>query len=54
MLKNRFAALPSCGATSVKPDGGLDGLDLAEEGRMPLNLWCRQCWSRRAVSGESG
>jgi hypothetical protein len=43
--------LPSLRRDLGQPDGRLDGLDLAEERPTPLNLWCRQCWSRRAVSG---
>ena len=44
-------AFPNFGATSVSQMAVSTASTWQKKGRMPLNLWCRQCWSRRAVSG---
>ena len=40
-----------CGATSVSQMAVSTASTWQKNGRTPLNLWCRQCWSSRAVSG---
>ena len=49
--RNPLPALPVRGATSVSQMAVSTASTWQKKGRMPLNRWCRQCWSRRAVSG---
>jgi hypothetical protein len=51
VVEEPLALLAELGGDLGQPDEGLDGLDLAEDGRMSVNSWCRQCSSSRAVSG---
>ena len=49
--RNRLPALPSFGATSVSQIAVSTASTWQKNGRTLLNLWCRQCWRSRAVSG---
>ncbi len=40
-----------CGATSVSQIAVSTASIWQKKGRTPVNSWCRQCWSSRAVSG---
>ena len=49
--RNRLPVLPTWGATSVSQIAVSTASTWQKNGRTSLNLWCRQCWSRRSVSG---
>ena len=51
VLRGTFAGLPGWGATSVSQMSVSTASTWQKNGRMLLKLWCRQCWSSRAVSG---
>ena len=51
MLEELLAGFSDCGATSVSQMAVSTASTWQKNGRMPLNWWCRQCWSSRAVSG---
>jgi hypothetical protein len=50
-VEQSFARLARCGATSVSQIAVSTASTWQKNGRTPPNLWCRQCWSSRAVSG---
>ncbi len=47
----RLPIFPAFGATSVSQMAVSTASTWQKNGRMSLNLWWRQCWSRRTVSG---
>lgn len=49
--RNFSPRLPSLGATSVSQIAVSTASSWQKKGRIPLNSWCRQCCSKRAVSG---
>jgi len=49
--RNLSPFLPICGATSVSQIAVSTASTWQKKGRISLNLWCRQCLSRRWVSG---
>ena len=51
VLEEPLAAAVDCGATSVSQIAVSTASTWQKNGRTPLNSWCRQCWSSRAVSG---
>ncbi len=50
-LRKPFSLLPDFGATSVSQMAVSIASTWQKNGRISLNLWWRQCWIRRAVSG---
>ena len=50
-FRNPRPRLPRPGATSVSQMAVSTASTWQKNGRMPLNGWCRQCFSSRAVSG---
>ena len=49
--RRRLPACPDLGATSVSQMAVSTASTWQKKGWMSLKSWCRQCWSRRAVSG---